>query len=67
MDKDMVYSHGLKVVIIFCLGVPQKLKLLKMPENVYDRKIVIFSYKRTSKSRTIGLNRFVISHLVPDL
>ena len=67
MDKDMVYSHGLKVVIIFSLGVPQQLKLLKMPENVYDRKIVIFSYKRTSKSRTIGLNRFVISHLVPDL
>ena len=67
MDKDMVYSHGLRVVITFCLGVPQQLKLLKMPENVYDRKIVIFSYKRTSKSRTIGLNRFVISHLVPDL
>ena len=67
MDKDIVYRYGLKVVVIFCLGVPQQLKLLKMLENVYDRKIVIFSYKRTSKSRTIGLNRFVISHLVPDL
>ena len=31
------------------------------------RKFVFFSYKETSKSRKIAVNRFLISPLVPEL
>ena len=35
--------------------------------NMYDTKIFILSNKRALKIRRIAANRFLISHLVPEL